>query len=99
MRILFVAVLVGLAAAAPAGATSLSHGDRTAINRMLDAFVASAVKRENAGASYDLVTSQLSGGTTRAAWAKGDLPVYPYPACGTSYEEYARRLRGPSSQS
>jgi hypothetical protein len=47
MRILFVAVLVGLVAAAPAGATSLSHGDGTAINRTLDAFVASAVKREN----------------------------------------------------
>jgi hypothetical protein len=88
MRILFGVVLVGLAAAAPAGATSLSHGDRTAINRTLDAFVASAVKRENAGASYDLVTSQLSGGTTRAAWAKGDLPVYPYPARGTSFHTW-----------
>jgi hypothetical protein len=88
MRILFVTVLVGLVAAAPAGATRLSTSDRAAINRTLDAFVASAVKRQNVRASYDLVTSQLSGATTRAAWAKGELPVYPYPARGTSFHTW-----------
>jgi hypothetical protein len=84
-------VSLGLAAlvlAAPAGAAQLSRADRQAINRTLDAFVASAVKRHDAGASYDLVTPQLRAGTSRAAWAKGSLPVYPYPARGTSFHDW-----------
>ena len=78
------AALAALLFAGPAQA-KLSPTDRVAINRTIDAFVATAVRRHDVARSYDLVTSQLSGGMTRAQWAKGDIPVYPYPARGTSW--------------
>jgi hypothetical protein len=88
MRALIVGLLAALVVAAPAQAARLSRADRQAINRTLDAFVASAVKRQNPAASYDLVTAQLRAGTTRAAWAKGSLPVYPYAARGTTFHDW-----------
>jgi hypothetical protein len=63
----------------------LSAADRAAINRTLDVFVATAVRRHDVGKSYGLVTPQERGGMSRAQWAKGDIPVYPYPARGTSW--------------
>lgn len=70
--------------AAPASAR-LTPADRAAINRTLDAFVRTAVRRENVAASYDLVTPDLRGGETRRQWVTGDIPVYPFPARGTSW--------------
>src|SRR5205823_13911239 len=84
VRILLSATIVALVLAVPAQAR-LAPADRAAINRTLDAFVATAVRRHDVAASYDLVTPQERGGMTRAAWAKGDIPVYPYPARGTSW--------------
>jgi hypothetical protein len=83
-----VAAVIALIAVAPASAARVGAADRAAINRTLDAFVASAVKRQDIGASFDLVTSQLRGGVTRAAWAKGDIPVYPYPARGNHFHDW-----------
>ncbi len=79
-----VLALASLVFTAPATA-GLKPADRAAINRTLDAFVATAVRHHNVASSYDLVTPQMRGGMTRAAWAKGDIPVYPYPARGTSW--------------
>ena len=84
MRILLSATIVALVLAVPAQAR-LAPADRAAINRTLDAFVATAVRRHDVAASFDLVTPQERGGMTRAAWAKGDIPVYPYPARGASW--------------
>jgi hypothetical protein len=69
----------------PANAARLSRADRAAIDRTIDAFVATAVRHRNVAAAYDLVTPAFRGGMTRAEWAKGDIPVYPYPARGTSW--------------
>ena len=72
---------LGLVLAAPAvAAPHVKSADRAAIDRTLKAFVATAVERRNVAASYDLVTPELRNGMTRAEWAKGDIPVYPYDA-------------------
>lgn len=42
-------------------------------------FIRSAVLRTDTGRSYSLVTPQLRAGYTQAAWAKGDIPVQPFP--------------------
>jgi hypothetical protein len=57
----------------------LRAADRRAINATLDRFLPTAVARRHVADSYDLVTPGLRAGMTRAAWAKGDIPVYPYP--------------------
>jgi hypothetical protein len=84
MRRFVALAIASLMFAAPAAA-GLEPADRTAINRTIDAFVATAVRHQNVASSYDLVTPQMRGGMTRAAWAKGDIPVYPYPARGTNW--------------
>jgi hypothetical protein len=88
MRAILVTALLCLVVASPTGAARLSAPDRHAIDRTLDALINSAVKRQNVGASYDLVTPQFRGGLSRAAWMKGDLPVYPYPARGTTFHDW-----------
>ena len=80
-------VLAGVAAAvlaAPAGAT-IRPVDRAAIDRTIDAFVRTAVRREHAGQAYDLVTPSLRSGISRRAWARGSVPVYPFDARGTTF--------------
>ena len=42
-------------------------------------FVDTAVKREHAEQAFELVGPNLRGGTTRADWVGGDIPVVPYP--------------------
>ncbi len=92
MRVLISAAIAALVLAGSAQA-KLTRADRAAINRTLDTFVATAVRRHDVAKSYDLVTPQVRGGMSRRAWAKGDIPVYPYPARGTSwhgwYVDYA----------
>ena len=72
-------------AANAAGRGHVGRADRRAINATLDAFVPTAVERRNVMVSYDLVTPALRGGMTRAQWASGDIPVYPFPARGRSF--------------
>jgi hypothetical protein len=96
MRVILVTAALCLLFASPAGAAPLSAADRHAIDRALDAFVNSAIKRRNVGASYNLVTPQFRGGTSRAAWMKGNLPVYPYPARGTSFHEWTLEFASPN---
>jgi hypothetical protein len=78
---------VALSLAGPAGASGrrLTAADRKAISASIDTFVNHAVKRQDVGASYDVVAPELRGGMTRKEWAKGDIPAYPYPARGTSH--------------
>jgi hypothetical protein len=85
----FVALATALAAAVlPASAYALTRADRAAINRTLDRFITTAVARKNVGASYTLATAHLRQGMTRAEWAKGDIPVYPFPVRGTRFHDW-----------
>jgi len=79
------ALALSLAAQAGAGGRRLTPADRKAISASIDAFVNHAVKRQDVGASYDVVAPELRGGMTPKEWAKGDIPAYPYPARGTSH--------------
>jgi len=84
---LVVAFAVALVLAAPAAAAPrLTSADRAAITRSVDTFVNHAVKRVNTGAAFDVVAPELRPAITRKRWAKGgDLPVYPFPAKGTTH--------------
>src|SRR3954466_10093621 len=74
--------------AGPAGAAPPPIAEREAINRTLDRFVNSAVKRHDVAASWNLVTPEMRAGVSRSAWNKGNLPVTPYPAGGTSFHDW-----------
>lgn len=53
---------------------------RRQVNETLVRFVATAVMRKDPVAAWDLSTGAMKRGTTRADWARGNLPVFPYPA-------------------
>jgi hypothetical protein len=63
----------------------LAAADRKAINATLTAFVKTAVVRKHVAASYELATPALRSGHTRAEWATGKIPVFPYAARSESY--------------
>jgi hypothetical protein len=88
MRAIILTAVVALVVAAPANAGRLTRADRAAINRTFDVFVASALRRDNVAASYDVVTPQLRAGATRAQWANGNIPLYPYAARGTTFHNW-----------
>jgi hypothetical protein len=94
-RALVITGVLALVMAGPAGAARISPADRQAIDRTIDGFVDSAVKREDVGASWNLVTPALRAGTSRGAWEKGNLPVYPYPAGGTSFHSWTVDFASP----
>jgi hypothetical protein len=85
MRLAVVAA-VALVLAAPAAASPrLSPADRAAITRSIDVFVNHAVKRSNTAAAFDVVAPEMRPEITRKQWAHGDIPVYPFPARGTTH--------------
>jgi hypothetical protein len=63
----------------------LSAADRKAIDHTLDILIDHAVKRHDVGASYNIVTPALRAGTTRKEWAKGSIPIYPFPAARSNF--------------
>lgn len=87
-RAFVVTAALALVLAGSASATPVSPSERQAINRTLDAFIDTAVKRQDVAASWALVTPQLRAGISRAAWDKGNVPVYPYPAGGTTFHSW-----------
>lgn len=80
-----VGALALASSAAAAGGGGLTAAERHQIDATINSFVNHAVKREDVGASYDDVTPRYRLGMTRAEWAKGSLPVFPYPARGTKF--------------
>lgn len=59
--------------------------NRTLRVQLLDAtlrFVSTAVRRNHVDASWALVDPSLKQGFTRREWAKGNIPVVPFPAAG-----------------
>ena len=87
-RALVVTAVLAFVVAGPAGASRLPQAERDAINRTLDSFVNTAVKRHNVDAAWNLVTPELRAGVSRSAWDKGNVPVYPYPALGTNFNNW-----------
>lgn len=61
-----------------------------AVLRLEQSFVEHAVFRRDVGKAYDLVTSDLRGGLSRADWADGTIPVEPFP--GAAVKEIRGRL-------
>ena len=43
-------------------------------------FISTAVRRRHVADSWELVAPSMRAGYTRAQWAKGEIPVIPYPA-------------------
>ena len=87
-RALVVAAILAFVVAGPADAAPLPQAERQAINHTLDLFVNSAVKRQNVDSAWNLVTPEMRAGVSRSAWDKGNLPVIPYPAGGTSFHDW-----------
>jgi hypothetical protein len=85
MKLLAAAVLALALAAPAAAAPRLSKADRAGITRAIDVFVNHAVKRSDTTSAYDVVAPEMRPGISRSAWAKGDIPVYPFPAAGTTH--------------
>jgi hypothetical protein len=50
-----------------------------ATTRVARRFILTAVARKQVGAAYDLVGPELKQGMSRAEWARGEIPVVPYP--------------------
>jgi hypothetical protein len=81
--------VVALVLTGSAGAARIAPAERRAIDRTIDAFVNSAVKRQNVDASWNLVTPDLKAGVSRESWDKGNVPVYPYPAAGSTFHGWS----------
>ena len=69
-------------------------GKQRAVRHVLKDFITTAVAREDARKSWDLVAPSLKEGFTLAQWSRGDMPVVPYPAAhrglgSWSYVEYS----------
>jgi hypothetical protein len=93
-RICCLAVLTALVLGAPAAlAARLTHADKVAINQTIDTFVNHAVKRQNPGAAYDVVSADMRNGASRKAWSHGSIPAYPYPARGTTFHNWTFAYR------
>jgi hypothetical protein len=95
-RALVVTAILAFVIAGPAGAARLPQAERQAINRTLDRFVNTAVKRQNLDSAWNLVTPKLRAGISRSAWDKGNLPVYPYPARGTTFHSWTVDFASPN---
>lgn len=49
------------------------------VKRIATAFILNAVARRNIASTYDITHVDMRGTMSRAEWAKGDIPVVPYP--------------------
>jgi hypothetical protein len=93
MRLL-VAAALALAFAGAASAAPIHHltkADRAEINKTVDMVVNYGAKRVDVIRSYDWVTPEMRGGMTRKQWKTGDLPIYPFPAQGTTFHHWSLR--------
>lgn len=93
LSISLLAGLSGVVARDAHAARRVTPSERRAINRTLDVFVPAAVARRNPGSAYSLATWNLRGGSSRADWAHGDLPAYPYQPRGTRFHSWTFSYR------
>jgi hypothetical protein len=87
-RALVVTAILAFIITGSAGAARVPQAERDAINRTLDQFVNTAVKRHDVDAAWNLVTPELRAGISRSDWDKGNVPVIPYPARGTTFHDW-----------
>ena len=66
----------------------LSEADRRAIDAVLDRFVPGAIGRRKPLRAWAVSTRRLRAGSTRQDWARGDVPVVPYPAGGVRFHDW-----------
>jgi len=59
------------------------------IRAAVTTFIGSAVARQHVGKSWDVVAPALKAGYTKSQWAKGELPVVPYPGVDTKHVSYS----------
>ena len=69
----------------------LTRADRRQIDAVLDRFVTSAILRHHPIGAWAVSTKGLRAGTTRRQWARGDVPVFPYPARGRHFRANSLR--------
>jgi hypothetical protein len=84
-------LIAGSALPPVASAGRLHRSDRREISHLFDRFVPAAVRRLDPLSASRMVTPELGAGTTRADWKRGEIPVYPYPAKGTSFHGWRVR--------
>jgi len=87
-RALVVTAILAFIIAGQAAAARVPSAEREAINRTIDGFVNTAVKRHDVDAAWNLVTPDFRAGVSRSAWDKGNVPVIPYPARGTTFHDW-----------
>ena len=73
---------------APENQVPLTPSDHRAIDAVLDRFVGGVVTRRDPLAGWAVATRRLRDDTTREEWARGDAPVYAYPARGTQFHAW-----------
>jgi hypothetical protein len=55
-------------------------------------FIRTAVARKRVGESWNLVAPELKDGFTKAEWARGEIPVVPFPAASARWRvDYSYR--------
>ncbi len=63
----------------------LTPADRRRVNKTIDLLMNAGVKRQDPGAVYEIASPNLRSQASRRDWARGDIPVYPYPALGERF--------------
>jgi hypothetical protein len=66
----------------------LTPAMRRGIAATLERFVPAAVGRKDAALAWQLAGPGLRAGTTRRDWLDGDLPVFPFPARATRFDQW-----------
>lgn len=66
----------------------LTPAMRRGIAATLERFVPAAVGRKNTALAWRLAGPGLRAGTSRRDWLEGDLPVFPFPARATRYDQW-----------
>ena len=59
---------------------ALDRNNRAEVVLAASNFIKTAVRRKHVDLSWDMTAPSLKQGFTRKQWAKGDIPVVPYPA-------------------
>ena len=77
---------------------TLTRSERVAVVSVAKQFVKTAVARDHPERAYEIVNADMRGGMTRKQWAKGDIPVVPYPVARVAMEgrvlQHRRRRPG-----
>ena len=72
----------------PERPVKVTRAMRRSIAATLERFVPAAVGRRDTTLAWELAGPGLREGTTRRDWLDGELPVFPFPARQTRYDEW-----------